>query len=345
MKINKISPLERDFTEVLSTIALKPKTLYYYGKMPENVSLTGDLRAEKGSSFAKNSGFEGLSETKKDSFEAQKGLSEAEKRALGLPGRPKTVAIVGARKNTAYGREVAYKAAYEAARAGAVVVSGLAYGIDSIAHRGALDAGGVTVAVLGTPINKIYPADHRGLAEEIIAKNGTIISEYGPDGSGGHGEAGGTRFLYRNRIIAGLADVVLIVEATERSGSLNTASHALDQGKEVMAVPGDVTRPCSEGCNNLIASGALIYQKPEDLLEVLYPGYIARSHSRRRVAATFSGSPAEKMIVEQLAFGVGDGEEIMVATNMPVSTFNQSISLLEIRGVVKSLGGNLWMLR
>ena len=214
MKINHISPQESNFTEVLNTIALKPKTLYFYGKLPENVV---------------------------------------------------SVAIVGARKCTAYGAEIAYRAAYELAQRGVVIISGLAVGIDGEAHKGALAARGTTVAVLGTAIDQIYPMRHQRLAEQILAK-GAIISEYAP----------GTpmypaRFLERNRLIAGLAQAVLVVEANERSGSLNTATHALEQGKDLFAVPGDINRPMSRGCNRLLQQGAYPYTGVEDILQVLFP--------------------------------------------------------------------------
>ena len=216
-KINQISPLEADFTEVLSTIALTPKTLYFYGKMPENMSKASENK------------------TKKDHKIRQK--SSAKNRTE----RPKVVAIVGARRNTRYGEEIAYKMAYELAKHGVVVISGLAYGIDSIAHRGCLDAGGITVAVLGTPIDHIYPTAHKPLAKEIIDKGGAIISEYAPQNTpvnhrhplapveyvdsatGQRGYDPKASFLYRNRIVAGLADIVVVVEAAEKSGSWNVS--------------------------------------------------------------------------------------------------------------------------
>ena len=208
-KNNEIRPQEADFTEVLSSIAVVPKMLYFYGKLPENRLKYGTKRT----------------------FE-----------------RPKTLAIVGTRKPTKYGEEMAYKIAFEAARRGAVVVSGLAYGIDSIAHRAALEAGGVTVAVLGTPIDQIYPRAHVGLAEKIVEAGGVVMSELAP----GAKFYPKVSFLERNRLISGLADVVVIPEAAERSGSLKTAAHALEQGREVFAVPADITRPLSMGCNRLI---------------------------------------------------------------------------------------------
>ncbi|MBQ6354985.1 DNA-protecting protein DprA [Candidatus Saccharibacteria bacterium] len=322
MKINQIRPQEGKFTEGLSSIALKPKILYYAGKIPE-------------------------------------------KRVI-------TVAIVGARKNTAYGEEIAYRAAYECAKAGMIVVSGLAYGIDSIAHRGALDAGGITLAVLGTPIDQIYPRKHQGLAEEIIRGGGAIISEYGPgdkecvlnggqnqdrraNSGGGRGEVGKLRFLARNRLISGLSDAVLIAEAAEHSGSLNTASHALEQGRDLYAAPADITRVTSAGCNQLIKKGAEPYLRPADLIEP-YAVRLARGENiwgdvsetgakKRRQSGIFGGSPLEKQIVKQIASGVRDGDEIIARLAVPAAEFNQAITMLEIRDIVKSLGMNSWMLK
>lgn len=301
MKINQIPPQLADFTEVLTTIALTPNMLYFYGKMPENVF-----------------------------FDTKKGLQ-----------RLRCMAIVGARKNTRYGEEVAYRAAYEAAKAGAVVISGLAYGIDSIAHRGALDAGGITVAVLGTPINDVYPRRHVGLAREIIEKGGCVMSEYGPGEAADSGGVAKTRFLARNRLISGLSDVVLVAEAAEKSGSLNTAMHALEQGRDLMAVPGDITRPMSQGCNKLIRQGAMPYTEPQDLLDLLFPA-AARPRQKK---LPLGDNPVEVAIIRLLDDGVNDGEEIVSAGGLSVAEFNQAITMLEIRGVVRSLGANRWHLR
>ena len=180
LKNNEIRPQEADFTEVLETIAVTPKKLYFYGKMPENRLKLGTKRTYE---------------------------------------RPKSLAIVGTRRPTKYGEEIAYKLAFEAAKRGAVVVSGLAYGIDSVAHRGALDAGGVTVAVLGTPIDEIYPRTHVGLAERIVEAGGCVMSEVPAGTETGEEYVPGrkyyqkTCFLERNRIISGLADIVVIPEA------------------------------------------------------------------------------------------------------------------------------------
>jgi DNA processing protein len=163
--------------------------------------------------------------------------------------RPK-VAIVGSRRISPYGRAVTEKLAGELARAGVVIISGLAYGVDITAHNAALAARGITVAVLPSSLEEIYPPAHRNIARQISEK-GTLISEY-PVGA----ISFRSNFIARNRLVSGLADVLIITEAALKSGSLHTARFALEQGKTVMAVPGNITSPTSEGCNNLIKSGA-----------------------------------------------------------------------------------------
>ncbi|MBR3231013.1 DNA-processing protein DprA [Candidatus Saccharibacteria bacterium] len=315
-KINQISPQEAAFTEVLDTIALKPKTLYFYGKMPKNMSKNG------------------------------KSV------------RPKTVAIVGSRHNTKYGEEIAYQLTLELAKHDVVVVSGLAYGIDSIAHRGCLDGGGVTLAVLGTPIDQIYPKNHLGLAEQIIQQGGAIISEYPPRTAayqkaplapGEYYAATRTQdpklsFLYRNRLISGLSDIVVVVEAAEKSGSLNTATHALSQGKEVFAVPGNITNPYSQGCNKLIKQGALPYTTPQDVLELLFPE-VTLQRRKLHQAKLIGDTDVETLILQALGQGSRSGEEIMQKTHLPPEVFNEAISLLEIKSRVFSLGLNCWALK
>lgn len=293
---NEIRPQEAIFTEVLSTIAVTPKMLYFYGKMPEK--------------------------------------------------RLKSVAIVGTRKPTAYGREIAYDLAYKAAEKGAVVVSGLAFGIDSVAHRAALDAGGITVAVLGTAIDQIYPAAHRGLAEEIIEKGGMVMSEVAPGVRFQWQNEAKKCFLERNRLIAGLSDMVVIPEAAERSGSLNTAMHALDQGREIFAAPGDIARPMSRGCNRLIAKGgAMPYLGPEDVLGALFPTPRGRKGRKEVQMALMGDNEIETVILELIAGGMVDGEEILAASGLAVSEFGQQMTLLEVKGRVRALGANRWALK
>ena len=335
-KINQISPQETDFTEVLNTIALKPKILYFYGKIPENVSKMSKI----GSKSKHNS----------DTKSSQNSRTT----------RPKTVAIVGSRHNTRYGEEVAYKMAYELAKKGVIIVSGLAFGIDSIAHQACLDAGGTTVAVLGTPIDQIYPAQHIPLAREIVAKGGAVMSEYAPKNTqrkapfapgefidkltGERRQDPKSAFLHRNRLVAGLADIVVIVEAAEKSGSLNTAMHALEQGKEVFAVPGNITNPYSQGCNKLIRQGAIPYTEPKDLLQLLFPDAYTKKRKTSGQTVLFGDTEEETSILRALSEGLRAGEDIMQTTNIDVATFNQVITLLEIKGQVRSLGANQWAL-
>ena len=249
--------------------------------------------------------------------------------------RPKCVAIVGARKHTKYGEEVAYRAAFELAQAGIWVISGLALGIDSIAHRGALAAEGKTVAVLGTTIERISPRRHVGLAEEIVEKGGAILSEYAESD-----KFFPANFLYRNRLISGLADAVLIVEAGERSGTLNTAAHALEQGRDLWVVPGDINRPNSVGCNRLILQGAMPYTSAKDILAVLMP----RQKQRQKSLDLSACNEAEKKILTAIFQGLRDGAEIIKVLKMSASEFNCNITLLEVKGRVRSLGANQWTL-
>ena len=171
------------------------------------------------------------------------------------------LAIVGARSCSAYGRSVARSLAREAAAAGAVIVSGLARGIDGEAHRGALDATGRTVAVLGCGIDRDYPAAHRQLAAAIVEAGGLIVSEYEPGV-----EPAPWRFPARNRIISGVSLLTVVVEARERSGALITADFALEQGRDVMAVPGEITSAMSAGSNGLLRQGAAPVTRIEDVL-------------------------------------------------------------------------------
>ena len=275
------------------------------------------------------------------------------------PDRPKTVAIVGSRHNTRYGEEVAYRLAYELARHNVIVVSGLAYGIDSIGHKGCLDAGGTTIAVLGNPIDHIHPTSHAKFANEIL-KKGAIVSEYPPASMpladaplapGEHLNEQGRRmieysvsFLHRNRLISGLADAVVVVEAAEKSGSLNTATHALAQGKEVFAVPGNITSPYSQGCNKLIRQGACPYTEPSDVLNLLFPEAAAKSRKKLRAENLIGDTDVETAILKALASGCRTGSSILTEAKLPPEIFGQFITILEIKGRVRSLGANNWAL-
>lgn len=199
------------------------------------------------------------------------------------------IAIVGSRRATPSGGRVARRFAGELAALGLVVTSGLAHGIDAEAHRGALEAGGRTIAVLGSSLDRVYPAEHRGLADRIAAQ-GTVVSEF----------PFGTRpvpwnFPWRNRIISGLSLGVLIVEAAERSGSLITARLAAEQGREVYAVPGSILNPQAAGCHRLLRDGAKLVDKVEDILEELPAAEIEALEapaSRRRSSREAGTAPA-----------------------------------------------------
>lgn len=247
-----------------------------------------------------------------------------------------TLAVVGSRKASAYGRAVTQQLVRGAAARGIVIVSGLALGIDSIAHQAALDAGGYTIAVLPGGLDNIYPSSHYGLAKQIIAHKGALISEYPPKT-----EAGIKGFyIARNRIIAGLASAVLITEAAERSGSLHTANFALEQGRDVLAVPGPITSDLSAGCNNLIKTGATPITSVDDLLEVFHMQ--ASTGANHEVIAQ---NPAEHTILTLLQQGIADTESLQIESQLNPIEFQQTLSMLEITGRITSVGGGKWTLR
>jgi DNA processing protein len=251
------------------------------------------------------------------------------------PERVPTVAIVGTRKPTTYGREVTEQLAGELAKRGVIIISGLALGVDGIAHRAALAADGTTIAILANGLPEIYPASHKSLAQDIIESGGAIISEYEP------GEkARPYRFLERNRIVSGLADAIIITEAAARSGTLNTAMHALEQGKEVFVVPGNITSPMSSGCNALLKQGATPVLSYEDILERIAPDLLSS-----QTTLALGNSPAESTIIKALQTGVRDGDELLIHSGLSAADFAMTLSLMEINGVIRSLGANQWTLR
>ena len=250
--------------------------------------------------------------------------------------RVKTVAIVGTRKPSAYGREIATKIASECAKNGIIVVSGLALGIDSIAHRAAIDSGGKTIAILANGVDKIYPRSHEDLGQKILQTNGAILSEY-PNNT----PARPWQFLARNRIVSGLADAVVIIEAASRSGTLSTANHALDQGKEIFAVPGNITSPLSAGCNQLIKNGANPLTSVEDLLDFLIPDRFEKQ------TQLFKGDTREENVILEFLSknGTTSSDVIIKQTKLSASEFNQAITMLELKGLALNNGGEKWSLK
>ena len=250
-----------------------------------------------------------------------------------LPKRRPTVAIVGSRKPTDYGKSVNISLTTELAHRDAIIVSGLAIGHDSIAHQACLDAGGTTVAVIGNGLDSIYPRRNERLAERIIESGGAILSEYSPDTP-----VYPSHFLERNRLISALADVVIIIEAGERSGTLNTAAHALAQGKEVMAVPGNITSPLSRGCNRLIAQGATPILSPDDVLDVLG---LTKDSGGSEVANQINfDSPDAQLLYDLLHSGINDGDQLILKSGLAPADFSMAITMLELNGYIKATGNN-----
>ena len=244
--------------------------------------------------------------------------------------RPR-VAIVGSRKISQYGKVVTARLARELVQQGIVIVSGLAYGVDATAHRGALEAGGLTIAVLPSSLDEIYPAAHRNLASAIVEGGGALISEY-PKGT----PTLKHNFIGRNRIVSGMSDALLITEAAENSGTMHTARFALEQGKDVLAVPGNITSPTSAGTNNLIKSGAIPATSSQDVLDVLG---LTRSTAAARVKG---GTTHEQTILDLLEDNISDANELLVRSNLSMDHFNQALTMMEITGKVKSAGNNHW---
>ena len=246
------------------------------------------------------------------------------------------IAIVGARHATAYGETVARELAGELSRRGLTIVSGLARGIDAAAHRGALEAGGRTLAVLGSGLDQIYPPEHTGLAGEVAA-HGAVISEF----------ALGTpplrlHFPRRNRIISGLSLGVIVVEAGVGSGALITAHHALEQGREVFAVPGRVHARYSEGCNRLIKAGAKLVETWEDVLSEVAP-QLRRSCPRRAAAPPPPAlTPAEQQVYTILAEGPLHIDALIVRADLPGGRVASALVSLEMKGLVRQLSGKVF---
>ncbi len=248
-----------------------------------------------------------------------------------LPPEGTAAALVGSRKCTEYGRLQAEELGRFLAGKGVHVISGLALGVDGAAQRGALQASGYSCAVLGTGVDVCYPASHRTLYRELEARGG-LVSEY----------ATGSpplpyHFPLRNRIICGLADVVVVVEAGRKSGSLITADWALEQGKDVLAVPGRMGDPMSQGCNRLIRQGAGIVAEPEDILEALG----IRTGKKKKTAPELSAE--EQSIWRCLGTEPCGLDWICQESGQPVSAALMILLRLEMRGLVRQVGAGRYL--
>ncbi len=247
----------------------------------------------------------------------------------------KCLSVVGTRLPSNYGRMVTNKFVGELAQNGVVIVSGLAYGIDSIAHRKTLEVGGKTIAVLGSGLNNIYPSEHQDLANQI-AEKGLLISEYCPSTKA-------TKFTFpvRNRIIAGISDGVLIVEAGLKSGTLYTRDYALDYGKDVFAVPGNIDSLKSALPNEIICSGqGMGVVEPKSILIQLKVD--TKNLSKQTVVEL---SFEENVVYKFLESGAKDFEFLEKNCNLPINLLNSCLTMLEIRGIISRMPGGMFCLR
>ncbi len=240
------------------------------------------------------------------------------------------VAVVGTRRVTPYGRQVTAELASFLANNGITVVSGLARGVDAIAHQSALKNGGRTIAVLGSGVDVIYPPEHSRLAVDII-KQGALVSDYAvgtkPDG---------VNFPPRNRIISGLTMATIVVEAGETSGALITAEFAVEQGKEVFAVPGSILTPQSEGTNKLIEQGARPLLKMSEILDVLNLEKIPEKQTSRK---QFPLNPVESKLLSTLSQDPIHVDEVSRLAELPISEVTAMLTMLELKGMVAQVGG------
>jgi DNA processing protein len=246
------------------------------------------------------------------------------------------LAVVGTRKVTGYGSLITQRFTSKLASSGLTIVSGLARGVDTVAHRSAVEIKGKTIAVLGG-LNKIFPPENERLAKEIVDGGyGVICSEFLPDEPSLPGN-----FPARNRIISGLSKAVLVTEAAEDSGSLITAKEAIDQGREVFAIPGPITSDQSFGTASLIKQGARLVTSPEEILEEL--GLEGIKNLESRIKNQIELSEAEKRILEALALENKHIDDLCRSIGLPASVVSASLVKMEIYGLVKNMGAGIYL--
>ena len=248
-----------------------------------------------------------------------------------LPGDERSIAIVGTRKPTAYGRQAAYQMTYDLARSGVTIVSGLARGVDGIAHRASIDAEQRTIAILAGGLDWIYPKEHRRLSE-AITENGALVSEH-PLGT----RPAPGNFPRRNRIMAGMTLGTIVVEANRVSGALITARHALEQNREVFAVPGSILSPASEGTNALIRdSAAKLVTDHTDVLEELNLTYVEQQIEMK---ALFPENEDESQVLKHVTYDPVHVDEIVRTAGLPTSTVSSVLAMMELKSMVRHVGG------
>ena len=243
----------------------------------------------------------------------------------------KAIAVVGTRKPSKYGWDAARAVSQNLARHNVTIVSGLAHGIDTAAHRGALDDDGRTIAVMATGIDRVYPAENTELAEQI-ASNGALITEM-PIGTAPLGK----NFPQRNRIISGMSLGVLVAEAPEKSGAMNTVSHAIDQGRDVFAMPHNIFSKTGRGSNALIQDGAKLVMRVSDVLQELNMTHL-HSQARIETERVHPANDTESLIMRQLGADPIHIDVIVRQTNLSTATVSSSLTMLELKGLAETAG-------
>ena len=248
------------------------------------------------------------------------------------------LAVVGTRKYTNYGKQVAEQIVKDLARNNLTIVSGLALGIDALSHLAALEVHGRTIAILGSGLDKqsIYPSANRYIADKIIANNGTVISEF-PLGTPPLKH----HFPQRNRIISGLSLGTLVIEAGEKSGALITASHALEQNRDVFAVPGSVYSPVSAGPNKLIKLGAKTVTNATDIIEALDLAQVTAYIDNKKIIPE---SAEEEKIISHLTHEPAHINELVRLTKLDTGIINSALTIMEMKGMIRNLGGMQYVL-
>jgi DNA processing protein len=246
-----------------------------------------------------------------------------------------TIAVVGTRRATIYGREVTERLVSELVRNRITVVSGLARGIDSIAHRTALEAGGRTIAVFACGLDEVYPPENVKLAQAIIER-GALVSEH-PLGTRPKKE----HFPLRNRIMSGLSLGVLVIEGDVNSGAMITADRALEQNREVFAVPGSILSPASRGTNRLIKEGAKLVNDVQDILEELNLTMIPRQLEMREIVPE---NETESLIMKYLSHEPTHIDEVCRSSSLPIATVSSTLAMMELKGIVRQMGGMNYIL-
>ena len=304
---------DEDYPESLRNISDPPICIYIKGNPNIFKARSSNFFAPVGTLLAGN-----------EESQVAKNLNPS---LLATTSSPKIYfAIVGTRKPTSYGRQIAYKFARELTEAGFITVSGMAMGIDTIAHQATLDAGGKTIAVLGCGVNIVYPAINRCLYENIIKTGGAVISEFPPNQTVLKG-----LFISRNRIISGLSKGVLIAEGGEYSGSLITAKYSGIQGKDVFAVPSPISSEMSQAPNLLIKQGAKLVTTVKDIFEELNIKITPRKKEDIRINL----NEDEKMVFDVLQINPQTVDNLAVGLDKTVSEVLNTISVLEIKGVIE----------